>query len=290
MINGSCLCGRVKYEIRGEMGPITHCHCPSCQKAHATAFSSVSRVKVGELAFTAGESLLKFYESSPGKKRYFCSNCGSQIYAKREEQDHYIFRMGTIDGDPGIRPAQHIFTRYKAPWYNMHDNIPEFSEWPVDAPASAPIRKEKQQLHQRVLSALALAARQGTATSLLLINISDADISGIHGLISMNVRDSDVVDQLDHMLFAVLLLYTDSSAAIILAERICNTLKSATTHKTESWLKVGVATLRAAQLHKEYILDSDQIINMAEQALNASKERSNDKIIHYNSLGSGTSV
>jgi len=129
-INGSCLCGQVRYEVRTEMGAITHCHCPSCQKAHATAFSSVSAVPADGLIFTAGESLLKFYESSVGKKRYFCSHCGSQIYAKRDDQHHYILRMGTIDGDPGIRPAQHIFTSYKAPWYNMHDDIPEYSEWP----------------------------------------------------------------------------------------------------------------------------------------------------------------
>ncbi|PJA32384.1 MAG: hypothetical protein CO187_04245 [Zetaproteobacteria bacterium CG_4_9_14_3_um_filter_53_7] len=285
MINGSCLCGQVRYEIDGEMGPITHCHCPSCQKAHATAFSSVSRVELDDLTFITGASLLKFYESSPGKKRYFCSNCGSQIYAKREDQNHYIFRMGTIDGDPGARPAQHIFTRYKAPWYNIHDDIPEFSEWPVEAAASSQIRKERQQLDLRIQSALALAARQGTATSLLLVNVSDTDISDIHDQIRMNVRDSDVVEQLDHKLFAVLLLYTDGSASIILAERICNSIKAAT-HKEGALLNVGAATLRAAQLHNEYAPGSNEIINMAEKALCASKLRGNKKIIHFNSISS----
>jgi len=82
--NGSCLCGNVKYEIRGDLGDIIHCHCTTCRKAHASAFSSVAPVDVDDFKVTSGSELLKFYESSPGKKRYFCSNCGSQIYAHRE--------------------------------------------------------------------------------------------------------------------------------------------------------------------------------------------------------------
>jgi len=171
MIHGKCLCGAVKYEISGEMGPITHCHCPSCQKAHATAFSSVSSVQPDDLKFTAGEALLKFYESSPGKKRYFCSNCGSQIYAKREDQKHYILRMGTVDGDPGIRPVQHIFTRYKAPWYPIHDDIPEFPEWPTPPQESGSTTTEYEQLHSILRATLHLAAKREACTSLLLLRV-----------------------------------------------------------------------------------------------------------------------
>ncbi|WP_438269777.1 GFA family protein [Neptunomonas phycophila] len=38
MITGSCLCGKVSYEISGEVGDIVHCHCVTCRKAHGAAF------------------------------------------------------------------------------------------------------------------------------------------------------------------------------------------------------------------------------------------------------------
>ncbi|GAV19168.1 glutathione-dependent formaldehyde-activating enzyme [Mariprofundus micogutta] len=285
MVKGSCLCGQVKYEIHGEMGEITHCHCPTCQKAHATAFSSVAWVQLNDLHFTAGENLLKFYESSPGKKRYFCSNCGSQIYAKREDQNHYIFRMGTIDGDPGIRPARHTFTRYKAPWYNIHDDIPEFSEWPVESSVNAPPHEDRLHLMQTIHSILTLAARQGTATSLLLLNIGDQNMANISDQIKRNVRESDIIEQLDDT-YAVLLPYTDTSASLVLAERICNTLKADTLNRG-SHLNIGAATLHADQLDNSNLLtNGDDLLHKASRALDVSTEQAEDKAVHFNSLAS----
>ena len=132
MIKGSCLCGQVKYEISGEMSDITHCHCTSCRKAHGTAFSSVSAVPIKQFHVLSGEKLLKSYESSPNKSRYFCSNCGSQIYAHRKPQEHYIVRLGTLDDDPKVRPTNHIWVSLKAPWYDIeHDGkLKKFETWP----------------------------------------------------------------------------------------------------------------------------------------------------------------
>ena len=131
MMKGSCLCGGVQYEIDGEIGNIVHCHCPTCRKTHATAFSSVASVLLDALHFKAGEALLKFFESSPGKKRYFCGNCGSHIYAKREDQEHFIFRLGTIDGDPKLKQGHHIWLSEKAPWYDIDEvsQLPRFDTW-----------------------------------------------------------------------------------------------------------------------------------------------------------------
>ncbi len=131
---GSCLCGGVKYEITGEIGEIIHCHCTTCRKAHASAFSSVSAVDKDDIQFTNGEKLLKSFESSPGKNRYFCSNCGSQIFAQRENQEHVIFRLGTLDIMPELKSKEHIWVSLKAPWYDLCEasQLPQFVEWPED--------------------------------------------------------------------------------------------------------------------------------------------------------------
>ena len=43
--SGSCLCGAIRYEIRGELGPIVLCHCAQCRKAQGSAFASNAAVK-----------------------------------------------------------------------------------------------------------------------------------------------------------------------------------------------------------------------------------------------------
>ena len=134
MIKGSCMCGKVTYVIKGEIGDITHCHCTTCRKAHGSAFSSVAAVQIEDFEFTSGSELIKCFPSSPDKVRCFCSNCGSHIYAHREGQGHYILRLGTLDDDPGVRPVNHIWLSLKAPWYEPETdcNLPKYEEWADD--------------------------------------------------------------------------------------------------------------------------------------------------------------
>lgn len=131
LIKGSCLCGRVTYAISGKLGKMIHCHCTTCRKAHGSAFSTVAAVDANEFEITTGAGLVRSFKSSPGKARYFCSNCGSQLYAHREGQSHYILRLGTLDDDPGVAPAAHIWISDKAPWYQPETDcsLPMYPEW-----------------------------------------------------------------------------------------------------------------------------------------------------------------
>lgn len=128
MITGSCLCGKVNYEISGEVGDIVHCHCVTCRKAHGAAFSSVAAVKDCDFALS-GQELLSSYESSPGKVRYFCSSCGTQIYAKRDKTEHLVLRLGSLDTDLDSKEKNHIWVSQKANWYSITNNLPECQEF-----------------------------------------------------------------------------------------------------------------------------------------------------------------
>jgi len=124
VINGSCLCGKVHYEITGNISEIIHCHCQTCRKAHGSAFSSVAAVK--DTNFTLhGAQQLNSFESSKGKKRFFCSNCGTQVYAKRDNKDHIILRLGSLDSDINAKEKQHIWTSQKASWYAIDQQLPQ---------------------------------------------------------------------------------------------------------------------------------------------------------------------
>jgi ADP-ribosyl-[dinitrogen reductase] hydrolase len=65
MLSGGCLCGDVQYEIEGELGPMAHCHCRTCRKAHAAAFATTAHVAREKFHSTKGEARLASFESTP---------------------------------------------------------------------------------------------------------------------------------------------------------------------------------------------------------------------------------
>lgn len=126
---GSCLCGGIRYEFDGEIGPVTWCHCSRCRKGNGTAFLVTAPVDEAAFRVLAGAELLAEYETSPGVSRTFCKCCGSPLYGKRAALPGQLrLRLGTLDTPCDGRPAQHIFTASKADWYQIHDDAPQFAE------------------------------------------------------------------------------------------------------------------------------------------------------------------
>ena len=117
MIRGSCLCGSVRYEVRGPLGPATHCHCAMCRKAHGAAFGTYARVQRSDFVLLSGADDIASYQSSPEVIRTFCRRCGSTLqFIRASRPDTFSLALGTLDDDPGVRPSIHIFIESKAPW------------------------------------------------------------------------------------------------------------------------------------------------------------------------------
>jgi hypothetical protein len=125
MITGSCLCGAVRYEASAT-GVALHCHCSRCRKWHGAAFASIVRVPIDALRVASGEELITRYASSPGVDRCFCSACGSSLFTVRRDLGWAHVRLGTVDGDPGVRPSLHAFVGSKAPWFDIADSLPQY--------------------------------------------------------------------------------------------------------------------------------------------------------------------
>lgn len=128
-IKGSCLCGSVRYEIAGPVARAGHCHCSMCRKTHGAAFVTWAIVSPDQFRWTSGEEFVQGYASSPGRERCFCRKCGSSLAATHSGQVTEV-ALGTADGDPGVRPMEHIFVGSKAPWHDITDALPQFEEWP----------------------------------------------------------------------------------------------------------------------------------------------------------------
>ena len=128
---GSCLCGGIRYEINGEIGPIIQCHCQRCRKANGTAYASNAPINVRDFKITQGEQLLKQYPSTPTTIRCFCSECASPIISiKADTPETYRLRIGTLDSPLEHGPTQHIYGASKAEWETITDDLPQYAERP----------------------------------------------------------------------------------------------------------------------------------------------------------------
>ncbi len=149
-LEGSCLCGGVRYVVDGPLGTVVHCHCSMCRKATGAAFRTRAAVPSASFCWSAGESLLARFESSPGEERTFCRVCGSTLVTLfRDRPEEIALALGTLDSDPGIRPSAHVFVGSKAPWYEIDDALPRFD---AGAPQSGPIPSPRLRSSAALLS------------------------------------------------------------------------------------------------------------------------------------------
>lgn len=130
-IKGSCLCGGVSFAIAGAPGPIGQCHCSKCRKVSGTNGNSVFRATRGNFEWTSGEDLIATYHVPDGDGWHstFCKTCGSPLPLDGQKSDLFFVPAGLLDDDPGHRSfAAHIFVDSKAPWVDITDDAPQFSE------------------------------------------------------------------------------------------------------------------------------------------------------------------
>ena len=77
VMNGSCLCGSVRYEVNGPFELMTHCQCSMCRKHPGSALATFVSVPLAGFRWLAGESEISTYQSPGTGTRSFCGKCGS---------------------------------------------------------------------------------------------------------------------------------------------------------------------------------------------------------------------
>lgn len=132
MLRGSCLCQGVAFEIDGAVIDLLYCHCSMCRKAHGSAFRARGKVRASEFRWVRGEDLVRYYMSSPGQHRSFCSVCGSNLITRFDQKPKVLgLALGVLDDDPQRRPICHVHVGSKAPWHEITDALPQFEEEPT---------------------------------------------------------------------------------------------------------------------------------------------------------------
>ena len=122
-LTGGCLCGGVRYEISEELVSASYCHCTRCQRRTGTSSSAQARVADGSLRVIQGADLIReWVPGDGGWPKCFCSTCGGALWSRSPDGEAMSVRLGTFDGDPGIRPSYRQYIAYAAAWEPLPDD------------------------------------------------------------------------------------------------------------------------------------------------------------------------
>lgn len=131
--HGSCLCGKIHYEVTGEFEQFFFCHCKSCRKdtgsAHAAnLFSTTARLK-----WLKGEEEIQTYNhNNSGHIKSFCPVCSSALPNMQMNGTLLVVPAGSLDSDLKLLSAAHIYVSEKANWdYNL-EKFPHYDELPAE--------------------------------------------------------------------------------------------------------------------------------------------------------------
>lgn len=104
---GGCLCAAVRYEVRGPLRDVLICHCQFCRRmsTHVGAYAACAP---SDLKMISARKL-RWYRSSPGARRGFCSKCGSALFWEPTPLTHISISAGSLDPPTGLKVKDHIF-------------------------------------------------------------------------------------------------------------------------------------------------------------------------------------
>ena len=125
--SGGCLCGAVRFEVRGELDQVWACHC-SMWRRNTGHYLASTNAKRGDFRLTR-EDGLKWFQSSDKARRGFCDVCGSVLFWDGEGRDTMSISAGAIDPPTRLKLVAHIFVADKSDYYEITDGLPQYARW-----------------------------------------------------------------------------------------------------------------------------------------------------------------
>lgn len=133
VVTGGCQCGAVTFEYTDAPKMMMNCHCSRCRKVKGAAHATNAFVAGDALTWTGGEDNVQDYKHADAKVfgNAFCKTCGSSVPRARADGSMYNVPAGSLNQAPGVDAKGHIFIGSKAPWFEVHEDKPQWDEMPT---------------------------------------------------------------------------------------------------------------------------------------------------------------
>ncbi len=117
-LEGSCLCGAVRFSLSGTTSGIYQCRCSLCRKVSGSASNSALWA-FGEFTWLAGEDNISRWATPSGFRSDFCRTCGSPLpNPLRDGSGHWV-PAGLLDENVDIHVVAQVCVASRANWDDM---------------------------------------------------------------------------------------------------------------------------------------------------------------------------
>ena len=127
--DGSCFCGAVRIEVKGEPQGMGYCHCSSCRSWSGGPVNAFSLWKPEDVVVTSGSEDIATYQKTPLSQRQYCKKCGGHLMTRHPTLglvDVFAATLPTLNFVPGV----HV--NYSETVLRMKDGLPKLKDFPSE--------------------------------------------------------------------------------------------------------------------------------------------------------------
>jgi hypothetical protein len=124
--SGRCLCGAVRYEIRGPLRDVLLCHCVECRRWSGHVFAATAARREHLVVLDAGAlRWVASPESENHARRGFCGECGSSLFWDAPGRETVSIAAGSLEEPTGLRAVGHVWVSQTGDYYELpSDGLP----------------------------------------------------------------------------------------------------------------------------------------------------------------------
>ena len=128
---GGCLCGAIRYSLRGPSLFECQCCCKDCQKATGTGHTTIVGVLRSELKVEGEPAVFTNSGESGGTvSRHFCSTCGGRLYTSGSLPGEVVMiQAGSLDLPHAVTPQNVIYFKDRVAWDHFDPALPVFDHY-----------------------------------------------------------------------------------------------------------------------------------------------------------------
>ncbi|GLS21970.1 aldehyde-activating protein [Labrys miyagiensis] len=120
-VEGSCHCGKIRFEADIDAETVGICHCTDCQTLSASAFRVTAPASEAGFRLLKGMPKLHVKETADSgapRVQAFCADCGSAIYSTSLAGTERTFgvRIGVLKQRAKLTPSHQVWCQSKLPW------------------------------------------------------------------------------------------------------------------------------------------------------------------------------
>lgn len=130
VLNGTCLCEKVKVSFETSKDYFDVCHCSMCRKwSGGPGFT----VEAGQNVKVTGEENMTVFKSSQWAERAFCRHCGTHLFYRLQESGYTNVPLGILENANELSFKLQIYVDSKPHNYDFSNKTEMMTEAEVIA-------------------------------------------------------------------------------------------------------------------------------------------------------------